>query len=350
MPLAVYKSMTIPELRETLATAEDMERLTFDPESGRGRMVMTKVQGAPKLRFAYGSHEYRMTSDAFLKFGQMLGIPAAYTEKTPLDLMVPHYNWHLQHSGKVKSVGLAVQRTPKAKGQTQQEIIQAFVKNPKEAVLSNHQILDVAEEVLGDTMQARYVSHDVFRTCYSLATNDQHAVAVGDVVRSGITIRNSYTDYAPLDIASYIERLVCTNGATSPDHHHRYTRKIGEGMLEWVQEVMEKAYLTAATVEVERVQKLQGISIERHIGEVLESVFAEYHVPSALMGRILSRIADADPPVRTMYDLYNLLTWFGSNDEEVLQDVAISSALQRAGGQLAAHPEMCRACHRILGH
>jgi hypothetical protein len=344
---AVVKTASMQELRDILANAEGLERYNFDPQTGVGRFVIkpetvevtdpqtgtVTTRERNRIRFAYNDRDFGLNGDAYLRLGQMLGIPGAYIKKTPHALMVPHMNHWLQN-GAVDHVGFAVS----------DNIIRLFSKGAVTPV-SNYQVLDTLEEVAGRNLEAAHISTNLFGTSFSVVTDRQAPIAKGDIVQTGVRIDNSYAGTSPLTIATYVHRLVCTNGAISVSDVHRYSRRNDDTTPEWIRAALNEA-LEAADAEVERVKALRDIKFDGHMSDAMNSIFAEFGVPSALRTQVTNRTIDQG--VDNLQDLYNIITDLASNDEAVLADASMSSRLMRVGGHIAANPEYCGECHRVL--
>lgn len=331
----VVKTASMNELRDILATAEGLERYNFDPQTGAGRfdILPDEETGKPKIKFAYNDRVLGLNGDAYLRLGQMLGIPGAYIKKTPHALMVPHMN-HWLRSGAVDHLGFAVS----------DDIVRLFSKGAVNPV-SNYTVLDTLEEVAGRDLEAAHISTGLFGTSFSVVTNRQSAIAVNDLVATGVRIDNSYAGNSPLTISTYVHRLVCTNGAISTAEVHRYQRRNDDTTPEWIKAALNEA-LDAADAEVGRVAALREISFDGHMSDAMQSIFAEFGVPRSMQSVVQERAIDQG--VDNLQDLYNIITDLASNDPDVLADPAMSTRLMRVGGHIAANPEYCGECHRVL--
>jgi len=333
MPLTMTKEMTSTELRELIGGAEALERDTFDPRV-KGEF---KFEDS-KLSFELDDERYKVTPDAYTRLGQIAGIPKNYLIKTPHSLMVPHVNYHLRNSS---ATSLVMARTG--------ETIQLFSKITSVPV-SNSLLIDGVEAVMGEDLKVHHVSHDMFSTRFSLVNQAvDHEVKRGDIIRTGISVENSYALSTPLTVSAYVHRLVCTNGAISADNIFRMSRKVGgddEYAGEWVANAITQAY-DASEVEIERLRAMQEIRVQDHVSGALSSVFSEFGVPLQVRQEITDRMMDER--VVSMYDLYNTITWMGSNSEASALDAAIANRLMQIGGRIARHPEVCGECHRVSG-
>ncbi len=336
--MSVIKQMTTDQLREILTPAEAMTRITFDP---RVTGLNGFVHEDGKVFLNVGDSHFDLTSDSYLHLGQMVGIPKAYNEKTPPSLTVDHMNYWMANKG-LSQVSLAAEEV-EGRGQ----VIKLFSRGAVQPV-SNEQILEAVANRWGENLLVHHVSHDLFNTSFSVVSPDiQHEVAVGDAVRVGVTIDNSYALEHPLMISSYIHRLVCTNGAISTDNVYRYSYSAGgggDGASDWLSEVIEEAF-NQADAEVERLRRLKETKFNGHLSDALGGIYREFHVPTGVRKRITDRMMDTR--IENLYDLYNAVTDIASNTEEILEDPRLTRRLMRIGGRIASHPEICGECFRV---
>lgn len=99
----------------------------------------------------------------------------------------------------------------------------AFLSNRYQRI-ENEQIAEVVLPILGDTPAVRFSSLAITeRKLYIKAVFEEVVgeVSVGDPVRAGVCITNSEVGDGAVNIAPFIERLVCTNGMVVSDASYR---------------------------------------------------------------------------------------------------------------------------------
>jgi hypothetical protein len=340
--LGVVKSMTVDELLAKLAPAETMDQFAFEPKSdSKNIFEMRELDGRKLMVFNYNGHPFRVRQQAYTKLGQYCGIPGAFLEKTPLDIMLPVYNYYVQNHDGVLGFGVIGDR------------IQTFTRGPMNPV-SNRLAIEIAADMMGGELQVSHVSSDMQRTTFSLLVKGQDTSSfarhghdsLNMAIATGVTFDNSYTMLDPIAISAYVEKLICTNGATSIDHVFRYAhRDHAEGTEEWLRENIAAA-LAAANIELERVSELRKIEFDGHMSDALRSLFEEFNIPRKVRELISKRVIDQGSS--NMGDLYDIITDIASNDPDVLIDPTISRRMMRIGGRMAANPAICGGCHRIL--
>ena len=257
----------------------------------------------------------------------------------PPSLTVPHLNYWLQNKG-MAQLSLAAEEV-----EDQGNVVKLFSRGGIKPV-SNDKILEAVSERWGNNLLVHHVSHDLFNTTFSVVSPDvQEEVAVGDAVRMGVTIDNSYALEHPLTVSAYIHRLICTNGMISADNVYRYSYTGGsEGSDDWLKQVIDAAF-DQADAEVERLRHLKETKFDGHLSDALGSVFAEFGVPVNVRSRITDMVMDTK--VENLYDLLNTVTYVASNNEEILDDPRLVRRLMRIGGRMSAHPEICGECYRV---
>jgi len=327
--------MAVADFRELINPAENFDRMTFDPRGGDAKFRMSNEDRA--MVFQVGSRDYRVTADSYLKLGKMVGVPEAYIKRTPHHLMLPHMNYWLQNKG-ISSISLA----------SDDGVIKFFSQGQNNSV-SNNMIIDIVADRIGDNMNVHHVNHDFFSTNYSLTSERfEDAVDVGDAVRVGVNIKNSYANLTPLTISAYIHRLICTNGAISADNVFRLS-KFSSGDedddKDWVIDSVWAAF-DQADAEIQRLKDMKNISVTNHLTDTLHGIYNEFGVPVRARNEITDYVIDHS--VNTMYDVYNAITDIASNSELASNDSDLAYRLMSTGGRLSSHTEVCRECHRVI--
>ena len=331
--MSVVKEMSIQDLRDVFRSTEQYESVTFDPRSERNEFVFD----SGSVKFALGDSLYPLTSDSYLRLSQMVGIPNAYIRKTPHSLMLPHVNYWMSAKG-IAQMTMFVNNG----------IVQMFSKG-EATPISNEPILQEIRQIAGDNLNVSHVSHDLLNTRYSIVSEDIEydvGLNVGDPVRVGVTVENSYAMASPVTLSSYVHRLVCTNGAISVDNVYRFSYRGGsEGFGDWVSEAARHAF-DSASVEVDRLRSMQQVTFDGHLSSSLSSIYTEYNVPSQIRETIEQEVISRSP--QSLYDLYNIITDIASNSIECQENPALSARLMRIGGRVSSHPSLCNTCYRVM--
>jgi len=165
----MMKNLSVSALRDYLSEAEHLDIGDFDPRS-QGEFILEDG----RISFEIGDNRHRVTQDAYVRLGSLVGIPQAYLLKTPHALMLPHVN-HWLRAREVTHLNYA----------SQNGVIQLFSKGMVQPV-SNYAIINAVEDHIGGSAQVHHFSHDLTKTVFSLIPEDSEfdkPVVVGDAVR-----------------------------------------------------------------------------------------------------------------------------------------------------------------------
>jgi hypothetical protein len=174
-----------------------------------------------------------------------------------------------------------------------------------------------------------------------------------DIFRLGLTLTNSETVHTRSSIGLAVERMVCTNRAMAPDKDYVVMCKHTKGSQRLIEDLWSSTQqLVMANVSIqkfieERVNRLVGVKasvreleamslmLKKTIPDIsllvpdvetripIESVAAKYGVDFSTKSDHWK--STASTPV-DMYELYNQVTWIGSNTElhkEVREELEI---------------------------
>jgi len=332
----VLKQMSITELKDLLRPAETMDRFSFDPRSGEGKFVLEDG----KMEFRLGDSSYFMTSDAYLRVSQMLGVPEAYVRRSPHEVILPGLNYWLENNHRGRNTFMTFA--------SDNGVIQFFGKGENEPVL-NDTILTAIGNRIGDDLAVHHISHNYFDTRYSITSpRFEEAVKVGDPIRIGINIQNSYANLTPLTVSAYVHRLSCTNGAVSTDTVMKLTHRGGGGPDDyeaWSRDAVNFVF-DHANREFDRLKTMNQIKVSDHISSMLQGIYTEYKVPVRAQKEITDYVIDNQ--VETLFDLYNAVTYIASNSDTFSDDPKMVDHLMKIGGRIACHPEICFSCFRVM--
>jgi len=291
-----------------------------------------------------GNTEYQVTQKAFIELGQMCGIPAAYVAKCPVQLVIPHINYWATRS--LKDLKMLV---------SNETVVEAFVK-PSVELIPPSMILSTVERAMGVKPGEEAIGYD--KASFNIDFCHVAVVQMGkpygiedDVMNGGVTVSYSPSGKSPLLVGSYLLKLVCTNGMVAPvtvvKWQHRAGQSGDEGIYEWIAEAAGAAY-DALKVEHERLMVTKQIALTDHVGEVMNSIFETYKVPLDIRELITERVLNTG--ATSVYDVIDAMTWIISHDLELCspERAQMQIRLMTAAGRVAAHPEICPSCHRVV--
>lgn len=171
-------------------------------------------------------------------------------------------------------------------------------------------------------------------------------VKKGDWVEAGL-----HVGFSPIGIANplaegYVRRLVCTNGATV--HKGVYVFKYGDGdggeddgvsstsVWQWFNTAMKEAYKSFPK-EIGRLRDMtkQRVNPSQVVAQVTQGL------PRNAARLIEARMMDESP--RTMYDVYNIITYVASHN---IDNPNIVNNMFHRAGQLDSDHRNCPVCRR----
>jgi len=361
------KTMTIPEVRERIDRAENATIINFSPTEEKvtsrfqldadGLMTFERKARDKRSQRREGIGEWLVSRDAYLAAGSFLGIPKAYVQRTPHELMIPHMNHWIANRG-IQMIGMAAI----------DDQIEIFSRS-KLDLIPMGRILDKTIEYTGGSeadLSAHHVSHTMYDTTLSIVTHEDKEVieraakrgghvSMREAVRTGVTIEYSHAQAHPLTFSTYVHTMLCTNGMISAESIFRQAANrdgSDDGSDDWMFDAL-KAALDAGDEEIERQGRLASINFDGHMSDALQGVYSEFSVPVNIRELVTERVVDVG--ARTLYDVLNAVTWVASNHPDVVgdggeneADPTLARKLMRIGGQVASHPEVCTNCHRVI--
>ena len=322
----LHKDMSLGDLRTALSNLEGTHS-----ELLYGGQTRIEQLDTGRMELNSGAGRYQLTIDSYRRLGQLLGVPKAYIEHTPPYLMVPHFNyWFQQKRDTIWTAGV-----------NDDETILHIYKGQKVPV-PMRTTLDSVVNHLGSDVDFHHVSIHPDFTRFSVVTHEsERELKVGDPFRFGITITNSQTFKAPLEVATYTHRLQCTNGLVSEVAVERYRHMAGDDSSKWLDEAITAA-LDAADAEFERLEQMDAIPLDDHLAEYMARAFKEFSVPSGMRDKIREEVGIQRP--RTLYELFNIVTDFASNSDEALSDASLSARMMASASRMSAHLDICDSC------
>lgn len=282
-----------------------------------------------------GGNELRIAPQALVDVTHCIGLPAKYTSRCPADLLFNHLNYFFGEgmSNPARAIirdGLLVSMT-KDRVRTQ--------------VVSNERLLRLAENKLGqDHIVGYHQTHsDLNISTISVVTDQNFEPVKEDTLFGGIKIQNSILGKEVIEIAPYIFRQWCSNGAITSQNLGKYTRKKHDDLDNWFSEIIEGAS-SEIEKEFERIRHLTGISVKGHVSETIHGIANDRNLSQKITEEVLNEAISEK--AETMYDIYNAFTKIASHNKDLTPLAA--NKLQWTAGVIAKDHELCGQCHRIL--
>jgi len=181
---------------------------------------------------------------------------------------------------------------------------------------------------------------------------EKRTVVPGSAIENDVIAGGAIINYSPIgtiqpSIQSFILRVWCTNGATTPLVSNQFTYGGGEGddMWQWFRNTVRSAYTS-----VERITQRFGEMANQQIppqdrAAILESMLKEAHIRGENAKAIHAEALNNPPG--SSWDMMNLITWGSSH---VLENpIHIIRAQNTASNFIAAsdHQRICPVCHAL---
>lgn len=334
--------MLVADLKDHLAGVQErslatsLGEITVDPE-------------ARSIQLASGEQFY-LDEQAERSLSQYLGISKAYLAKCPPELKAINLNYWLQRRGNAAAVIEAVDNH--------------WVTIHKPGLL----ILPLARvaEVITETMQPEYEVVQLIRndTKFHIDIITDHHVevepdnriedrtqgqrTVGDITHGGVRIIANPTEVEAPQVLTYLHRLWCTNGSTSPE---------AEGTIKLkgntIDDVFREMEIACRQVMGDLDRKLDDYAaLARTFPPGSPARFAyqlgrEYNLTQRLMDRIMERVSVL-PEDATLYDIQQIFTELANGSVNYKTMIK----LQGLSGDLAFSTEAvthrCHQCERLL--
>ena len=214
-----------------------------------------------------------------------------------------------------------------------------------QTIISNSQILDSAEKVLGEPQFDRVKIEDDGDSSFAIVSDKNNKLKVkDDKFLGGVRVENNPFRSQSTKIEAYLERLVCLNGQIAPSALWSAPKTIEDDVGEWVTSNIGHAF-KASEGMFNSIANLADRKIDADMMDFLENMYEQLKVPEAARDVITRRIVKEGAD--TLYDVFNHITYVASNYRAIREDASLSARLMRIGGHFAQHVEaICNACNR----
>lgn len=306
------------------------------------------------LRYDNGAHDGRIEFpfDEQLErtVSKYLGISKSYLAKCPPDLKAYNINAWLrakpQGAAVIESVGdrlISVHR-PGLVILPLREVANVIVEsmNPEDEVV---QIIRDDVSFHADIMTDHHVE---IPTDERIADRTKGERAVGDITHGGVRVLSSPTEVRAPIVTTYLHRLWCTNGCTSPEAEGTIRLK-GNTVDEVLQEMSDAMSTIRGDLDNKLAQYAETATrrppgsptrFARQLGN-------EYGIPARVLNRILDRV-ELLPEDATLYDIQQVFTETANGSV----NYATMRRLQGLAGDIALDTDhvvhRCGTCERLL--
>lgn len=306
-------------------------------------------QDASRIVLATGE-EFRLDEQAERSLAQYLGVSKTYLAKCPPDLKSHNLNYWLSRRGNAAAV---IEAT---------DDHWVTIHKPGLMILPLARVADV----ITATMEPSYEVVQLIRndTMFHVDVITPHHVevepddriedrrregrSVGDITHGGVRILSNPTEVEAPRVTTYLHRLWCTNGSTSPESEGTIRLKGNT-----VDDVMLEMEAACRRVMGDLDDKLAAYArLARTWPPGTPTGFAyqlgrEYGLPQRLMDRIMERVSVL-PDGASLYDIQQVFTELANGSV----NYRLMTRLQRLAGDLAFDTEhvthRCGTCERLL--
>lgn len=277
--------------------------------------------------------DLKMSDRSKGKFSSFLTIPKTFLPKITDELQVQVVN-HFLKSSPNSEVLLSYTAN--------NELRNAYPGSA--AILPPKMMVDSIEKVFNEDDQVRDLNfNDGFKVSIitdSLTTEPR----VGDITKGGVRIASTIGE-AP-KVASFLERLVCSNGMVVPVTNASLTLR-GKTVNEIIEEmeVMASYVLGSSTNDALNNWKHLSTINAPDASQLIHRFSNEYGIGSRMQNRLLDRVSELEG--NTYYDVVNLIT--SMQHEEGVSE-AMRENLQLIGGQIVntRGGHRCNSCYHSL--
>lgn len=312
-----------------LEKAENTQHSTFP---------FAKLQMLDKGHLEVNGKVHGVSSGGIDSLLDVLDIPKPYAKKCPEDFLVQTMNfWIGQRKDSYWSL--------LAEGDN----VRAFMK-PEYPYISTYEVWKEVTDALGSDFEVRnkVVRDDVVEV---VALSDKYDTTVVDsIVQGGMkfVFSDSWSVFPSFD--TYLYRLVCSNGMTSPVRGNklRVSGKSKAEIISVAKDFISKSVLQIPAM-IEGLQSLADHEIS-NVPATLRKICLENRLPNKIYIMLMewSQKQDflatiPDGSITTMHDIINLITYVASHNRDITEDHR--EHLFNIGGSAALHQTTrCISC------
>ena len=330
-----------------------VSELTKSLEGKNERSIETKlgdIRVAPDASFVTLSGdaphvEFGFDEQVERAFSSYLGINKSYLAKCPADLKATNLNYWLQARSNAATVIEAVGES----------VIN--IHKPGLVILPLTKVAEVVtrtfkpdNEIVNLIRDERWFHLDV-KTDHHIEVHPDARIEgrkeVGDITHGGVRILANPIEAKPPKVLTYLHRLWCTNGSTSPEHEGAINIKGSN-----VDEVLAELELVAQKVMGDLDKKLAAyaaLADRRPPGSPTRFAYQlgrEYNLTQRIMDRVIERVAVL-PEDASLYDVQQVFTQLANGNV----NYRTMTALQHLGGDMAFATDhvvhRCETCERL---
>jgi hypothetical protein len=347
-------ALSLDEMLELVSVTEDLDEQLF--ELGTSDSFFQHSEGG-NLQFVLGDQRLNLTADSYAQACKIIGLPSAYADRTPMNMITEHLNYWFNALSEERKI------------LTKNGALVAFLR-PRTELYSTEELItslvSTFESMGGSDFYFDKVHHDLFETQFSLVMgnyNDVHET--GNVLNAGVQVQNSVLGLKPTLISAYVANPTesIEGGSISTRVYSQWKRRnrptnvdalledvLGdanaapETVYSWAEGVARLMY-PGLVREISSINRLRNMNIGNHAGTFFNDICVRYKIPTVL--RRVVQEEYASQPSQSVFDLWSAIAATAGRDE-VQDNVASRRHMMLVAGELAAHPDSCGQCHRLL--
>lgn len=315
--------------------------------------TLGEIQVDPEARHVRLSNgeQFQLDEQAERSLSQYVGIPKAYLAKCPPELKAHNLNFWLQRRGNAAAV---IEAT---------DDHWVTIHKPGLLILPLQRVADVVTNTLPADYEIVQLIRNDTRFHVDIITPHQYVEVtpddriedrtqgsrtVGDITHGGVRIISNPTEVEAPQVLTYLHRLWCTNGSTSPEAEG--TIKLKGNTIDDVFVELEGACQRVMGELDAKLADYAALAAAFPPGTPMRFAYQlgrEYGLPQKLMDRIMERV-NVLPADASLYDIQQVFTELANgsvNYKTMLK-------LQHLSGDLAFNTEnvthRCGTCERLL--
>lgn len=283
-------------------------------------------------------NDYALTDGAFRQIAEEMAIPVPYARRIPDDLLAYTVNYFLKGSSSNHLAALV-----------EGDRLRSFMR-VNTPYVSNTEMFDAVKDTIGDDFDIKYAKMSDTRTSFSILPADYRESIDGSNLFGGIKIVYSDSWNVHPTIDSYIWRELCANGMINEIEKKKF-RVTGSSHDDVIRQIRDFSR-TAIDKIPELFDNFNSLLTEQVADYVktIRMIVLEYKLPNKVLNRLMFWAVSPDflatisgEKIKNMHDIVNLITYVGSHDSELTDD--IRRRLLEIGGNLTlSHHDRCGAC------
>lgn len=224
------------------------------------------------------------------------------------------------------------------------QIIDVSHTHPGSKTLAPERVVQAIEKAIPEATYDRLFILDSHVVSLDVVGTEERAVARGDLVRAGASVKFSPVGAMNPMVEAYVHRLVCTNGAISDTVLESFGYGEGDSVWHWFRQSVHKAYRSINKI-VDRWQLMMREEIapgDRVL--VLEDLLKQARLSKEASDAV--RHEALERPPMNAYDAMNLITQATSHWEPEPVRVLRGRAVAARYASATEHHVVCPTCRR----